>query len=171
MKKRLLIIIPALAAVSVAVVLGVIFMPGKGYSGTVTDNGKPMSGVSVSDGRNVVKTDENGAVVWTYKTENTVKNNIIVEDGTVIIQDSAGNVCALDTYDGKELWKTKVDLGDALDTSSGICVSDGIVYTGSASGITALNIKTGEKVWENIRGYGEPSPAEFIVIAKESRTP
>lgn len=130
------------------------------YLGTVDDSYPINCGVTCLSALN-------GAVAWTYKTENTIKNNIIVEDGTVIIQDSAGNVYALDTYDGKELWKTKVDLGSALDTSSGICVSDGIVYTGSASGITALNIKTGEKVWENIRGYGEPSPAEFIVIGNK----
>lgn len=130
------------------------------YAGTVDDSYPINCGVTCLSAAN-------GAVAWTYKTENTVKNNIIVEDGTVIIQDSAGNVYALDNYDGKELWKTKVDLGSALDTSSGICVSDGIVYTGSASGVTALNIKTGEKVWENIRGYGEPSPAEFIVAGNK----
>ena len=130
------------------------------YAGTVDDSYPINCGVTCLSAAN-------GAVAWTYKTENTVKNNIIVEDGTVIIQDSAGNVYALDNYDGKELWKTKVDLSSALDTSSGICVSDGIVYTGSASGVTALNIKTGEKVWENIRGYGEPSPAEFIVAGNK----
>ena len=130
------------------------------YAGTVDDSYPINCGVTCLSAAN-------GAVAWTYKTENTVKNNIIVEDGTVIIQDSAGNVYALDNYDGKELWKIKVDLSSALDTSSGICVSDGIVYTGSASGVTALNIKTGEKVWENIRGYGEPSPAEFIVAGNK----
>lgn len=38
------------------------FSASKDYTGVVTDTGNaPMSGVSVSDGRNVVKTDENGA--------------------------------------------------------------------------------------------------------------
>ena len=107
---------------------------------------------------------QNGAVAWSYKTENTVKNNFIIDDGILAAQDSAGNVYALNAEEGGEVWKTKVDLGSALDTSTGLCVSDGIVYAGTAAGVTALNIKTGEKVWENIRGYGEPSPAEFVII-------
>ena len=107
---------------------------------------------------------DNGGIVWRYKTENTVKNNVVIENGILVAQDSAGNVYALNAENGSEIWKTKVSLGSALDTSSGICISDGIVYTGAAAGVTALKLDSGEKIWENIRGYGEPSPAEFIVV-------
>lgn len=53
------IILLAAAGITLYLVLG----GGGPYIGTVTDaaNGTPMQNVSVSDGRNVVKTDENGA--------------------------------------------------------------------------------------------------------------
>lgn len=64
MKKKIIIsvicVLAAVAAVSAAIVLSV---QNKGpFSGTVTESGtgNPISNVSVSDGRNVVKTDENG---------------------------------------------------------------------------------------------------------------
>lgn len=47
--------------------------------------------------------------------------------------------------------------------SSGITVSDGILYTGCAAAVTALDIENGEIIWENIRNHGEGSPAELIV--------
>ena len=47
-----------LAAASAVSLL--LFGYATGYSGTVTAEGRPLANVSVSDGRNVVKTDENG---------------------------------------------------------------------------------------------------------------
>lgn len=105
-----------------------------------------------------------GAVIWNYTAKNSVKNNIAVENGLLVAQDCDGNVYCLDASNGSEKWSTSVALGTSLSTSSGICVSDGIVYTGCAAAITALDINTGEKVWENVRNYGEASPAEFIVV-------
>lgn len=105
-----------------------------------------------------------GTVIWNYTAKNSVKNNIAVENGLLVAQDCDGNVYCLDASNGSEKWSTSVALGTSLSTSSGICVSDGIVYTGCAAAITALDINTGEKVWENVRNYGEASPAEFIVV-------
>lgn len=105
---------------------------------------------------------ESGKVIWEYKTANSVKNNIIIEEDKLIAQDAEGNVYCLNALDGNELWTAKADLGSSLATSSGITVSDGAVYTGCAAGITAFNIENGEKLWENIRNHGEASPAEFV---------
>lgn len=62
-KKTALIVIAAAALIAVAagITTGVILQKGP-YSGTVTDieTGAPLSGVCVTDGRNVVKTDDNG---------------------------------------------------------------------------------------------------------------
>lgn len=64
MSKKSIILLCAilLAALLAAVVLAIVFSNGGPYSGTVTarDSGAPLAGVSVTDGRNVVKTDENG---------------------------------------------------------------------------------------------------------------
>lgn len=105
---------------------------------------------------------ENGERLWSYATKNSIKNKIIVDGGSLYAQDCDGNVYCLDAANGEIKWSVKVPLGNALATSSGICLSDGVLYTGCAAAITALNAETGEKIWENIRNYGESSPAEFI---------
>ena len=104
-----------------------------------------------------------GTVLWSFATKNSVKNNIIVENGLLIAQDCEGNVYCLDSQNGTEKWSTTVELANSLGTSVGICASDGVVYTGCAAAITALDINSGEKKWENIRNHGEGSPAEFVV--------
>ena len=60
-KKTVLIILSPILIIA-AVVCFLVFglSSSKGYSGTVTADGNPIANVSVSDGRNVVKTDENG---------------------------------------------------------------------------------------------------------------
>ena len=88
-------------------------------------------------------------------------------DGRLIAQDCSGNVYCLNCENGNEMWKTTVALGSSLNTSSGICVSDGMVYTGCAAAVTALDINTGRTVWENIRNKGEASPAEFVVTGNK----
>ena len=62
-KKTIILLVCALVVViGVGVLLYVLLSAGGPYSGTVTvaDTGAGLAGVSVSDGRNVVKTDENG---------------------------------------------------------------------------------------------------------------
>lgn len=104
-----------------------------------------------------------GKKLWSYKTKNSVKNNVIVQDKKLIAQDCEGNVYCLDAEKGTQLWTNKVQLGSSLNTSTGICVDDDLIYTGCAAAITALDIHDGKVVWENIRNHGEASPAEFIV--------
>lgn len=64
-KKKIVIgVVSAAAALLIAagVILVVMFAPKGPFTGTVTDfeTGEPLKGVSVTDGRNVVKTDDNG---------------------------------------------------------------------------------------------------------------
>ncbi|MDE6471107.1 MAG: PQQ-binding-like beta-propeller repeat protein [Eubacterium sp.] len=104
-----------------------------------------------------------GSVLWNFATKNSVKNNLIIENGLLIAQDCEGNVYCLDSQNGTKKWSTTVELANSLGTSVGICASDDVVYTGCAAAITALDINSGEKKWENIRNHGEGSPAEFVV--------
>ncbi len=106
---------------------------------------------------------QSGKELWFYETANSVKNNVVVENGYVYTQDCDGTVYCLNAEDGSLEWKTAVSLGNALSTSSGVCLADGTVYAGCAAAITALNAESGEKIWENKRNYGESSPAEFVV--------
>lgn len=60
-KTKILIILIPIVVILITAVLFFIFMPKGSYSGTVSYNGKGMKNVSVSDGRNVIKTDEDGS--------------------------------------------------------------------------------------------------------------
>ena len=63
MKKKIITVTAIIALLLCVVTARVLFAPSKQhFVGTVTeiDTGKPLSNVCVTDGRNVVKTDENG---------------------------------------------------------------------------------------------------------------
>lgn len=105
-----------------------------------------------------------GAVQWTFKTKNSVKNNVLISENKLVAQDCAGNVYCLDKADGSVIWQTAVSLGNALSTDTAPCISDGTVFAGGAAGVTALDLQTGKVLWENLRNSGEASPAEFVVM-------
>lgn len=110
---------------------------------------------------------ENGEMVWSYKTVNSVKNNLIIYESYLVAQDAQGNVYCLEKSNGECLWQKTIDLGNGLGTSSAICESKGIVFTGSSRVITALDIKTGNLLWSANRDKGENSPAQFIVCGNK----
>lgn len=104
-----------------------------------------------------------GKILWSYKTENSIKNNICIDGSRLIAMDADGIVYCLDKTNGTLLWKKQLNLGNALGTSSAICVSDGTVYAGASRVVTALNVENGEEKWSLNRDKGENSPAEFVV--------
>lgn len=133
---------------------------GRIYTATVQDDIPRACGVyclSAAD----------GSVQWTYATENSVKNNVVLSDGKVYAQDASGNVYCLSADNGTLVWTVKVNLGNALSTSTALCVADGKVFAGGAAGVTALQADTGKVLWENIRNKGEGSPAEFLVTGNK----
>lgn len=107
---------------------------------------------------------ENGDIIWFYKTKNSVKNNIKIQDNKLVAVDADGNIYCLDSQSGDLLWETKLNLGKSLGTSSGLCIENGIVFAGTSRVITALNLLNGEQKWVNERDKGENSPAEFVII-------
>lgn len=104
-----------------------------------------------------------GSVQWTAKTINSVKNNLVLAGDKLYAQDCEGNVYCLRAADGSVLWQKKVAMSTGLSTSTGICLDGDLLYVGCAAAVTALQAETGETVWENVRGKGEGSAAEFIV--------
>ncbi len=138
------------------------------FCDTLLDNGYIYTATACDDypdnsSRIYCLNKENGKVVWSYKTINSVKNNLIIYENCLVAQDAQGNVYCLEKSNGECLWKKKIELGNGLGTSSAICESNGIVYTGSSRVISALNIKTGDLLWSTNRDKGENSPAEFII--------
>lgn len=106
---------------------------------------------------------ENGDTVWFFKTENSVKNNVKIQDNKIVAADAQGNVYCLEKQSGKLLWEKKLNLGNSLGTSSGICIDNDTVFAGTSRVITALNLQNGEQKWVTERDKGENSPAEFVV--------
>lgn len=137
-----------------------LFDSGKIYIASVDEDYPRTCGIYCLDA-------SDGSIIWNCETENSVKNKLVLSDGRLIAQDCSGNVYCLNCENGNEMWKTTVALGSSLNTSSGICVSDGMVYTGCAAAVTALDINTGHTVWENIRNKGEASPAEFVITGNK----
>lgn len=142
------------------------------FCDTLLDNGYIYTATACDDypdnsSRIYCLNKESGEVVWSYKTVNSVKNNLIIYKNYLAAQDAQGNVYCLEKSNGECLWKKKIELGNGLGTSSAICESNGIVYTGSSRVISALNIKTGDLLWSTNRDKGENSPAEFIVCGNK----
>lgn len=106
---------------------------------------------------------QNGEILWHYKTDNSVKNNVCIDGENLVAVDVNGTVYCVNKLNGSELWKVGINLGDTLGTSSAPCINNGVVYAGTPRTITALNLKDGSVVWENNRNKGENSPAEFVV--------
>lgn len=108
-----------------------------------------------------------GNVKWVYKTENSVKNKLIFDNNKIYGQDCSGNVFCLNAENGNVIWEVSVLLKDCLNTSSGICLDDGILYAGSAANITALDAASGEEKWIAVVLPAEGSAAEFIVCGNK----
>lgn len=126
------------------------------YSATVDDDYPRTCGIyclNASDGK----------ILWSYETENSIKNNICIDGDRLVAMDADGRVYCLNKTDGALLWQKQLELGNALGTSSSICISDGTVYAGASRVVTALNVENGEEKWSLNRDKGENSPAEFVV--------
>ncbi len=142
------------------------------FCDTMLDNGYIYTATACDDypdksSRIYCLNKENGEVIWSYKTVNSVKNNLIIYENYLVAQDAQGNVYCLEKSKGKCLWQKETELGNGLGTSSAICESNGIVYTGSSRVISALDIKTGKLLWSTNRDKGENSPAEFTVCGNK----
>lgn len=126
------------------------------YSATVDDDYPRTCGIyclNASDGK----------ILWSYETENSIKNNICIDGDRLVAMDADGRVYCLNKTNGSLLWQKQLELGNALGTSSAICISDSTVYAGASRVVTALNIDNGEEKWSLNRDKGENSPAEFVV--------
>lgn len=107
---------------------------------------------------------DDGSIVWEYKTKNSVKSNIRFSNDKIIVQDTEANVYIFDANsDEPNPEIVKAPVGTSINTSSSICIDEGVAYVGSASAVSAINIDDGEILWSNERNHGENSPAEFIV--------
>ncbi|MDE6723364.1 MAG: PQQ-binding-like beta-propeller repeat protein, partial [Eubacterium sp.] len=126
------------------------------YTATVDEDIPVSCGIYAIDA-------ENGKVIWEYKTKNSIKNNIVVEENRLFAQDAEGYVYCIDAESGEKQWVIEADLGNSIATSSGITVDNGVLYAGCSAEVSAYDTATGHLLWWNTRNRGEASPAEFVV--------
>lgn len=136
----------------------------KAWSVTFDKSGNEI--LPAVDNGTVFATDENiaaydlasGTKKWTVPSGGTDSffSAPRVKDGALYIGDSNKGVRALDASDGSHIWSTGIDSGA---NGNDLVVTDTAVYVASgdqASGIYALNRRTGKKVW-NFRTSSIPT--------------
>lgn len=134
-----------------------VYDNGRLYVATADDNWPRTCGVYCINA-------QSGEMLWEFETVNSVKNNLLLENGKIIAQDCEGNLYCLDAQNGKEIWQTKVALSSSLNTSIGICTDGTYVYAGCAACVSAVDLENGgDIVWTYDRGKGECSAAEFVL--------
>ncbi len=114
------------------------------FVGTI-DDGFPKKGCGVACVQN------NGKLRWFYPTQNSVKNDVVVENNTVYAQDADGWVYALDVQSGELKWNQNIPFYNHFYTHSGLAIYKGKLFAGCCRQITALDLKTGEVLW-----HGDP---------------
>ena len=100
---------------------------------------------------------------WFFKTRNSIKNNLLICNSSVVAMDTEGRVYCLNKKSGELIWKQNVGVGEALGTSSAMTFVNETLFAGCSREITALDIKNGNVKWSYNRDRGENSPAEFVV--------
>ena len=108
----------------------------------------------------------NGKIKWFYETVNSVKNNICIDGERLLATDVDGNVYCLDKANGSSIWQTKINLGNNIGTSSGICIENGVLFTGNSRIVTALNIADGSIKWSKNRDKAK-TPCRIIVAGNK----
>ena len=93
----------------------------------------------------------NGDLRWKIKVSSEVLNVSSVVDGVVIVRSGDGRIAGLDASDGKRLWLYERSTPALVVRShAGVVIQRGVAYAGFAGGrIAAINIKSGEVLWEN----------------------
>ncbi|MGY5254887.1 outer membrane protein assembly factor BamB family protein [Sphingobacterium spiritivorum] len=105
-----------------------------------------------------------GKEIWSYRTNSSVKNKLNVAEGLVLATDGAGNVYALDVKTGKLKWTKSLSGGTLPVYVTGGVVDKGIYYTGYGKYLSALNVKTGDVIWQNKDwNSGEGMPGSMLV--------
>jgi len=101
-----------------------------------------------------------GALIWKYKTRNSVKNTIACEDGIVFAQDAEGYLYAIDGITGKLRWEKKLNINGLPALIDGLTTKEEVVYAGTGKGFAAYKTNTGEMIWQNkdwVQGEGTTS--------------
>lgn len=117
------------------------------FVGTLDDDGKGTGGVTALDART-------GRVLWTCRTETSVRGTLAVCGGLVLAQDADYHVYGIRSADGSLAWKMRFPKTAGTETSvlsNGVAVDErlNLAFVGSATCRTALSVKDGTVVWRS----------------------
>lgn len=95
--------------------------------------------------------DAAGKLLWKSKVSSVVLSVPQVADDVVVVRSGDSRVVGLDAVDGKRLWSYERATPSLVVRSfASVTIQRGIVYAGFAAGkIVALDIKSGNLIWEN----------------------
>jgi len=88
--------------------------------------------------------------IWTaYLPGKHTRSTMTLFEGILICTDSFGYISAIDASDGTEIWKKKVS-----DIPGAPCISGRNVTFADRDSLMALNLQTGEEIWNIKSEYG-----------------
>ncbi|WP_233789205.1 PQQ-binding-like beta-propeller repeat protein [Sphingobacterium sp. HMA12] len=109
-------------------------------------------------------TKQSGETVWTFQTQNSVKQKLAYSKGLILATDMGGTVYAINEKDGKLVWKRELSGGRLPGYVSAGVVNDGIYYTGAGNYLSAIKADDGTIIWQNQDwNGGEGMPGELLV--------
>lgn len=96
-----------------------------------------------------------GEQVWYYRTSGSVRNNMALEEGLLYVSDVNSVLYALNPVDGSLVWSYKFRRDGLYPCNTqGVCYSDGVLYVGQGTHLTALKGEDGSVLWTNESGKG-----------------
>ncbi len=106
---------------------------------------------------------------WSFKTKNSVKNNMVFSDGTLLVCDIEGWLYAIDVATGSLKWSRALrENGIHPVFTQGITAYNGIVYAGQGKNLTAVNISDGKILWVNGSWNGGVSAVASLAVDPDS---
>lgn len=96
---------------------------------------------------------ENGEHLWFFHSRGSVRNEMALSNGLLLVADVTSQLYALNPDNGSLVWKYKFrDDGLYPIHTQGIACHKGVVYVGQGAHLTALRVEDGTVLWQNRSG-------------------
>lgn len=129
--------------------------------GTVDDGWPRKCGVFRINGAN-------GDMVWSFETENSVKNSVEYSDGRVYAQDTFGKIYCIDFESGALIWEKFIETKYNHIVASPKVIGDKLIVN-VHQGVYGLNKVSGEEIWFAEHVPTEACPAKTVYDEERSQ--